>query len=131
MGKSNYTGRFNIKAAIQIYRSTVEISRVEIAAIFGCAVNGSKVQRLKKDALKQMASEGLAPYGYGLVNTKCAFRAWKLDINELEKDYQRYMKLGLGDFPAPVPYSRSSILIPGSIEYLDCTSTATVEEVTA
>ena len=102
MAEKNSTGgrgRFNIKAAIQVYRSTVEISSEDIAAIFGCAVNGTKVNRLKKEVRKQMAEEGIIPYGYGLVNTKCAFRAWGLKIEELEKDYLRYKKLGFEDLP--------------------------------
>ena len=101
-------GQFNIKAAIQIYRSRVEISSTEIASIFGCAERGTKVNRLKKDALNQMRTEGRSPYGYGLINTKCAFRAWGLNIEELEKDYLRYKKLGFGDLPdAPMPTFRT------------------------
>lgn len=82
----------DIKRLVEIYYENMEISGKEISEVF---VNPSKssIQRLKNLARKQMASDNVKPWDSRKVNTICAYKAWGLDIDDLEKRLAKLNKI--------------------------------------
>lgn len=86
----------NIEACLRIYYSCTEIGCPEIKAIFGAKTSYSTMSKLKAMAREEMFKEGQKSFRPSYVNTKSAFQAWGIDIEDIEKGYQKLKKLGLG-----------------------------------
>ena len=84
----------DIDTAISIYYRCPEISTKEIIQLFS-KHSKTTVSRLKKLAQKRMIEENIYTYGMYKVNTDCAYKAWGLDIEDLEKRRDKLQKLGL------------------------------------
>ena len=82
----------DIKRLVEIYYENMELGGKEISEIF---VNPSKssIQRLKKVAREQMARENVKPWDSRKVKTACAYKAWGLDIDDLEKRLAKLNKI--------------------------------------
>jgi len=84
----------DIDIAISIYYRYSEISAKEIIQLFN-KHSKSTVGRLKKLAQRRMIEENVYTYGMYKVNTDCAYRAWGLNIEDLEKRRNKLQKLRL------------------------------------
>lgn len=58
-------------------------------------MGGTRLQRLKKAAEKVMDEEDVIRWSPNKINTKSAFKAWGLDIADLESRYKKLQKLGI------------------------------------
>lgn len=84
----------SIENAIFIYYSRIEIGNKDITELFG-NLSSATISRLKRKAREQMAIDGVKSWtGYG-VSTESAYRAWNLDINDLERRYAKLKELKL------------------------------------
>ncbi len=83
--------KFNIAMAIEIYYSQNDLSNKDIMQIFGCS--SSHASCLKKRVHQRMAEEDVRPVVFDAsnVNAEYAFKVWGLDIDELERKYQKLM----------------------------------------
>ena len=84
----------DIDTAIGIYYRYPEISSKEITQIFRKRSKAT-VSRLKKIAQKRMIEDNVYSYGMYKINTECAYRAWGIDVEDLEKRRNKLQKLGL------------------------------------
>ncbi len=85
--------QINVKEAVKIYYSKIEIGSSEIKQIF--SVGSTTAGKLKKPVKERMALENKKPMSSGNVLTKTAFEVWGLDIRELERMYNKSVALGL------------------------------------
>lgn len=83
----------NIDTAVALYYSKTEITTRDICAIFGCCKTTGNL--LKKQAREAQINEGVPSYNESAVNVETAFRAWGIDIKQLERA-QKHPKLRLG-----------------------------------
>lgn len=83
----------NVKEAVKIYYSNIEIGTSEIKQIF--SVGSTTAGRLKKAVKEQMAMENKKSMFSGNILTKTAYQVWGLDIGELERMYNKSVALGL------------------------------------
>ena len=94
MIKINIPQITDIDTAISIYYRYPEIGTKEITQIFR-KHSKSTISRLKKSAQKQMTADNIYTYGMYKINTACAYRAWGIDVDDLEKRRNKLQKLGL------------------------------------
>lgn len=84
----------SLQTAIKLYYERLELINKDITELFG-DLSSATISRLKKKAREQMAIDGVQSWtGYG-VSTTSAFRAWNLDIVDLEKRYAKLRELNL------------------------------------
>lgn len=84
----------SIEKAILTYYSRIEMGNKDITELFG-DLSSATISRLKQKAREQMAIDGVQSWtGYG-VSTESAYRAWGLDINDLEERYTKLKELAL------------------------------------
>lgn len=81
----------NIEAAVEMYYSLPEIGTPEIMKLYGCGRNVAL--RLKKEAKEEEKKQGKLTFSPYNVNTRCAFQAWNINIDELEKNVLKLYKL--------------------------------------
>ena len=81
----------DLKKAIRIYYSVIELTPKDIKNLFDCC--GTTATRLKKIAMEYIIENEIVRWNAKAVNTKAAFRAWGLDIDDLEKRYNKLKKL--------------------------------------
>ena len=84
----------SLEKAINIYYHYNELSSKEIAELFGgkcCAT----IQKLKNKARAEAEAEGKPIFNAANVNTEAAYKAWGLDINDLETRYKKLKELDL------------------------------------
>ena len=84
----------DIDTAINIYYRYPEISTKEIIQLFKKHSKGT-VSRLKKLAQKRMIEDDIYSLGMYKINTECAYKAWGIDVNDLERRRYKLQKLGL------------------------------------
>jgi len=82
----------DIDIAIKIYYLFPEIGSKEIAQLFR-KHSKSTINRLKKLAQKYMVAESVYTHGMYKINTECAYKAWGIDIEDLEKRRDKLQKL--------------------------------------
>ena len=83
--------RLNIEKAVELYYSTTEIRVKDIAEMFSASVG--MAQKLRRIAKEQMLEEDKKCMESRAVLTDVAFRAWGLDIAELEKKLDKMYRL--------------------------------------
>ncbi len=83
-----------IDAAIRIFYQYPEIGSKEMAELFTCH-SRSTINRLKKLAYEQMIQDNVYRHGMYKINTSSAYKAWGIDIEDLEKRRSKLQKLGL------------------------------------
>ena len=85
----------SIEKAIELYYSKISLNSHDIAELFGGISNGT-VCRLRKLARIEMKNSGLPIWDSVHVNTEAAYRAWGLEISDLENRYKKLKDLGFG-----------------------------------
>lgn len=80
----------DIAKAVEFYYSKIELSSKDIRELFGCSKSSS--QKLKEIARELMAKEEAFPFSASNVLTDVAYRAWGLDIEDLEKRLTKLKK---------------------------------------
>lgn len=85
----------SIPHAVRVHYSTMELGTKDIAILFGCSPRTARV--LKNEARVYQAGKGVPSYHPDRVNTRAAFEAWGLDIDEMEKDFYKLKKMGVLD----------------------------------
>lgn len=84
----------DLKKAIEIYYKWIEIGNQQIMNLFG-KMSRARLVRLKKLAQAKMIEGDIPCWNANCVNTKAAYAAWGLDINDLEDRYKKLKKLNL------------------------------------
>ena len=84
----------SLETAIRLYYENLELGNTEIKELFRVA-SGKKILTLKQMAKERMEQKEVAQWDALRVNTKTAYEAWGLDINDLERRYNKLQKLGL------------------------------------
>lgn len=84
----------SLETAIRIYWEKIELSNKDIGELFG-KVGKSKIKQLKDTAREKMAENKIPSFSAARVNTKVAYAAWGLDIEDLEKRYNKLKKLAI------------------------------------
>lgn len=84
----------DIEYAVRLYNSKPEISSKEIKKLFGVK-SDEVVARLKEQARKVMREKGAECWNPRSVDTECAYIAWHLNIDKLEKMCLKLKKLNL------------------------------------
>ena len=84
----------DIDTALYIYYRYPEIGTKEVARLFSRR-SKSSVYRLKKLVRKRMAEDGIYTHGRYNINTECAYKAWGIDIEDLERRRNKLKKLGV------------------------------------
>lgn len=84
----------SVQNAIRIYYENIEIGNADIKSLFG-KVGSQTIVKLKEVAKKQMAEDEVPSWNAMHVNTKAAYKAWGIDIEDLEKRYKKLKQLGV------------------------------------
>lgn len=88
----------NIETALKLYLEKVELENKDIKQLFGVK-NFSTIKRLKEPVLELMRERGVPTFSPSAVNTECAFEAWNLDVQKLERNLKKMTALGLREKP--------------------------------
>lgn len=84
----------SLQTAIKLYYERIELTNKDITELFG-DLSSATISRMKQKAREQMAIDGVQSWtGYG-VSTESAYRAWNLNIVDLEKRYSKLKELHL------------------------------------
>lgn len=82
----------SIPTAIKIYYSYIELGNDEVKELFG-PCSSATITRLKGRARERMIELKAPSWNAHRVNTKIAFEAWGLDINDLEYRNKKLQEL--------------------------------------
>lgn len=83
----------SIEDAIRIYYERIELTNNDIKAIFGTDHGSATFAKLKRKAREVMAQENTPVWNAAYVNTEAAYKAWGLDINDLERRWKKLQAL--------------------------------------
>lgn len=86
----------NLETVVRLYYERLELTNSDIRSIFG-NISSSTVVRLKKQAREQMVVDDAPVWDAKNVNTVAAYKAWNLDVDDLEKRLLKLRKLGLAN----------------------------------
>lgn len=86
----------DIETILRIYYSNPELGTAEIKELFG-DIAPSTITKLRNEARAETArqEEKILTFGSYTVNTEMAFKAWHIDIEDLEKRHQKLRRLKL------------------------------------
>lgn len=84
----------NISKAVELYYSRAQLNSSDVSELFG-GVSKSTVCHLKQQARNLMKERNIPIWDSKHVETKTAFEAWGLDIEDLEKRFKKLRSLGL------------------------------------
>ena len=93
MAKVRVPGVRDIATAIRMYYEKHELTSSDIVELFGVCMVTAK--RLKDMARDLMGERDIPNWNALAVNTDCAFEAWGLDIDDLERRYKKLLKYGM------------------------------------
>lgn len=82
----------SIETAIRLYYEKPELTNKDIVELFGKLAN-STVARLKNKAREQMIEDNVPVWNPQRVNTKSAYIAWGIDVDDLEMRYEKLKQL--------------------------------------
>lgn len=85
----------DLAMVIEIYYSCPEIGNKEIRQLWNGKISSPSIVKLKDLAREQMAKDGKLAFRPGYVNTKSAFKAWGINIVEVEEGFKKLQKLKL------------------------------------
>lgn len=82
----------SVENAIRIYYSYPELNTKQINELFGgiAPSTATKYKNAAKALQKEKGIKTMSPYA---VHTKTAYEAWHIDIDELEANYRKLIKL--------------------------------------
>jgi hypothetical protein len=84
----------SVENAIKIYYKSIEIGNKEIKALFA-PIGACKALALKQLAKAYADEHGAPVWNASKVNTEMAFEAWGLNIEDLEKRYNKLKRMGM------------------------------------
>lgn len=82
----------DIGLAVRMYYEKIVLTTSDIKELFG-NIGASTVTKYKNKAKQVMAEENVMPWNSSSVDTVCAYKAWGLDIADLEHRYAKLKKL--------------------------------------
>ncbi len=82
----------NIETAIRLYYERIELSNSDIRELFG-NLSSTTMVKLKKKAEEVMTEENIMRWNTLCVNTEAAYKAWGLDIADLERRQKKLVAL--------------------------------------
>lgn len=84
----------SLETAIRIYYTNDYLISKDIHELFG-RVSSATVARLKRIAQAYIEEHDIPVFNAMAVNTKAAFAAWGLDIDDMERRYHKLKQLAL------------------------------------
>lgn len=81
----------DINTVMDIWLNKPVLTNQDIMRLFNCKIGSA--MKLKKEAQSLMTEQGETCYSSCTVNTRTAFKAWKIDIKDIERRYLRKQKL--------------------------------------
>ena len=82
----------DLKTAIDLYYMRTALSNSDIETLFG-KHSSSTIAKLKKLAQDKMEEKSVISWNVICVNTEAAYKAWGLDIRDLEHRYKKLKQL--------------------------------------
>lgn len=82
----------SISIAIRLFYAKTELTNSDIKTLFGELAN-STIARLKDKVRQQMVEDNVTVWNAQRVNTAAAYKAWSLDINDLQMRYEKLKEL--------------------------------------
>ena len=73
----------DIETAVRIFYTYPDLGTKQVQELYDCG--RSKAAELKAIARKLQDEKGIVKYSSSTVNTRCAYEAWGIDIEDLEK----------------------------------------------
>lgn len=83
----------SIDTAIRLYYQYTELRNAQIRELFG-KIGNERLIRLKRAAVDLMIQEDCPVWNASAVNTMIAYKAWGLDIADLEQRHKKLKSLG-------------------------------------
>ena len=83
----------SIQLAYEVYLFNRSLNSATVKILFG-GISDATAQRLKALARVQMHKDNVPVMKIRLVNTDSAYKAWGIDIVDVEKRYNKLVKLG-------------------------------------
>ncbi len=91
----------DLGVAVRMYYEKQMLSSKDILTLFGGKHGSATIQRLKNMAKDKMIEDNVCVWNAAMVDTETAFKAWGLDIANLERRYAKLQKYGFtGSEPA-------------------------------
>ena len=84
----------SISDALRLYYTKRELRNTDLKVLFG-AIGSARIVKLKDLARDTMRDKDVPTLDNQAVNTDCAYEAWGINIEELEKNYNKLRRLGL------------------------------------
>lgn len=84
----------NIDTALRIYYEKDELDNKDIKELFN-GLSDSKAISMKKEVLKEMAAQNIPQFRKHTVNTDVAYKLWGINVERLERNRAKLIKLGL------------------------------------
>lgn len=84
----------SIPNALSLYYTKTELASADIRFLFG-QISDSKIQKMKHSVKIAMKDNNIPNLDCYCINTKIAYKVWGIDIEELERRYNKLKKLGL------------------------------------
>lgn len=82
----------SIEGAVRLYYEKNELSSDDVKRLFGVH-SSATVAKLKNLARERMAAENVPVWDARNINTRVAFKAWGLDISDLEQRLRKLREL--------------------------------------
>lgn len=86
----------DVHTAVRVYWEYPELGNAQITELFGSR-SPNTISRLKKAAWELMREEGAFVTNAARVPTDTAYRAWGLNIEDLEKREKRLRRYGMAE----------------------------------
>ena len=93
MTRVNVPPPVSVETALRVYYERRELRIGDIMELFGCS--RTRATALRKVALQEQAAAEEPLWDARAVNTKCAYKAWGIDVRELEDALGRLRRLRL------------------------------------
>ena len=87
---------YDIENAVLLYYERHSLSSADIKSLF-CHASATTIYKLKLMARKQAEADHSMSYNSTTVNTASAYKAWGLDIDDLEKRLAKIRKIKKGN----------------------------------
>lgn len=84
----------SIGKAIELYYSKTELSNADITELFG-KLSRATISRLKQRVREEMVKRNTPIWNSTYINTQIAYEMWGLNIEDLEKRFDKLKKLSL------------------------------------
>ncbi len=84
----------SLETAIRIYYERTQLTNADIKQLFGAKAN-TTIVKLKEAAREVMRQENAPMWNATSVDTESAYKAWGLNIADLERRYRKLAALNL------------------------------------